>query len=171
LGIHLYEPCQWFLLDSGVTRNIPDLPGLIDSLTELWFYVRLDTKQVISYTFPRANLLAWYGKRLNLTQLNDSFVNQKKSTTKQNTHKKTKARFSRLLRHPAWKRSGSILTGKDKGGDKRFTRKTITNKCRILSCTFPCLSPNIGLQYSMLLPFAKTVCVSVRKNSIDGIDR
>jgi len=34
--------------------------------------------------------LAWYGKKLNLTQLKDSFVNQKKSTTKQNTHKKLK---------------------------------------------------------------------------------
>ena len=39
--------------------------------------------------------------------------------------------------------------------------------CRILSRTFPCLSPNIGLQYSILLPLAKTVCVSVRKNSVD----
>jgi len=27
----------------------------------------------------------------------------------QNQHKKTKARFSRLLQHPAWKRSGAIL--------------------------------------------------------------
>ena len=39
--------------------------------------------------------------------------------------------------------------------------------CRILVRTFPCLSPNIGLRNSTLLPFAKTVCVSVRKNSVD----
>jgi len=31
-------------------------------LIELWFYVPLDTKQVISETFLHANLLAWYGK-------------------------------------------------------------------------------------------------------------
>ena len=45
--------------------------------------------------------------------------------------------------------------------------KVFPYSCRILSRTFPCLSPNIGLQYSILLPFAKTVCVSVRKNSVD----
>ena len=33
--------------------------------------------------------------------------------------KKTKARFSRLLRHPAWKRSGSIL--KRKSEEKRIS--------------------------------------------------
>ena len=31
-------------------------------MTELWFYVPLDTKQVISEMFYRANPLAWYGK-------------------------------------------------------------------------------------------------------------
>jgi len=34
----------------------------VDWLTELWFYILLDTKQVISEMFPQANLLAWYGK-------------------------------------------------------------------------------------------------------------
>ena len=57
---------------------------------------------------PQANLMAWYGK-LNLTQLRHTFTNQKKCTTTQNKHKKTKARFSRLIRHPAWKRRGPIL--------------------------------------------------------------
>jgi len=33
----------------------------------------------------------------------------KKCSTAENNHKKTKARFSRLLQHPAWKRSGSVL--------------------------------------------------------------
>ena len=82
--------------------------------TELWFYVPLDTKQVISETFPQVNLLAWYGKKLNLTQQKRAFTNQKKCITTQNKHQKNKARFSRLLRHAAWKRSGSILKGKEK---------------------------------------------------------
>ena len=33
-----------------------------DALIELWFHVPVDTKQVISETFPQANLFAWYGK-------------------------------------------------------------------------------------------------------------
>jgi len=56
--------------------------------------------------FSQANLLDWYGKKLNLTQQKHSFTNQKICT--QNKQKKTKAMFSRLLRRPAWKRSGSI---------------------------------------------------------------
>ena len=47
-------------------------------------------------------------KKLNLTQRKHAFVNQKKCTTTHKKHKKTTAGFSRLLRHPAWKRSGSI---------------------------------------------------------------
>jgi len=42
--------------------------------------------------FPQANLLAWYGKKLNLTQQKHAFTNQKmyyKCTT-QNKHKKLK---------------------------------------------------------------------------------
>jgi len=41
-------------------RGYMPFPG--DSLIELWFHVPLDTKQVISETFPQANLLAWRGK-------------------------------------------------------------------------------------------------------------
>ena len=33
-----------------------------DWLIQLWFYVPLNTKWVISETFPQANLLAWYEK-------------------------------------------------------------------------------------------------------------
>ena len=33
-----------------------------DWLIELWFYVPLDTKHIISETFPHAVLLAWYGR-------------------------------------------------------------------------------------------------------------
>ena len=54
-----------------------------------------------------------WGKTKQLKQ-KKAFTNQKKCTTTQNKHKKTKARFSRLLRQPARKRSGSILKGKDK---------------------------------------------------------
>jgi len=47
-------------------------------------------------------------EKLNQTQRKHTITNQNKCTT-QNKHKKTKARFSRLLRHRAWKRSGPVL--------------------------------------------------------------
>jgi len=54
--------------------------------------------------------ISWLGmEKLNLTQQKHPFTNQKKCTMTQNKHKKTKARFSRLLRYPAWKRRGPIL--------------------------------------------------------------
>jgi len=65
--------------------------------------------------------LVW--KKLNLTQQKHEFNNQKKYTTTQNKHKKTKARFSLLLRHLAWKWSGSILKRKrDKKGKSEEKR-------------------------------------------------
>jgi len=48
-------------------------------------------------------------EKLNLTQQKHAFTNQKKCTTTQNKHQKTKARFSRLLRHPAWKQRGPTV--------------------------------------------------------------
>ena len=78
-------------------------------LTDLTFYVPLNTKWVILETFPQANLFAWYGKKLNLTQQKHPFTNHKKCTTAQNKHKKTEASFSRLLRHPAWKTESLFL--------------------------------------------------------------
>jgi len=57
---------------------------------------------------PHANLLDWYRKtKPNTTKAH--IYQSKKCTTTQNKHKKTKARFSRLLRHLAWKQSGSVL--------------------------------------------------------------
>jgi len=47
-------------------------------------------------------------EKLNLTQEKHTFANQKKCTTTKNKQK-TKARFSRLLLHLAWKRRGPIL--------------------------------------------------------------
>jgi len=41
--------------------------------------------------------LAWYGKKLNLKQQKHEFNNQKKYTTTQNKHNKTKAMFSLLF--------------------------------------------------------------------------
>jgi len=58
---------------------------------------------------PPSQSLGLVWKKLNLTQQRHTFTNQKKSTTAKNIHKKTKARFSRLLRHPAWKRWVPIL--------------------------------------------------------------
>ena len=57
---------------------------------------------------PQANL-GWFEKKQNLTEQKRTFTNQKKCTITQNKHKKTKARFSRLLQHPAWKRRGPVL--------------------------------------------------------------
>ena len=37
--------------------------GCIDRLIELWFYVPLDTKMVISETFPQVSLFSWYTKK------------------------------------------------------------------------------------------------------------
>jgi len=81
-----------------------------DGLIELWFYFPLNTKSVILETFPKP--ISWLGmEKLNLTQksMHSPITNQKKCTTTQNKDKKTKARFSRLLRHPAWKWRRPIL--------------------------------------------------------------
>jgi len=60
-----------------------------DWLIELWFYVQLNTKQVISETFPKP--ISWLGMaKQNLTQQKHTFTSQKKCTTTQNKHKKLK---------------------------------------------------------------------------------
>ena len=52
---------------------------------ELRLYVSLNTKQVISETFPKPS--SWLGmEKLNLTQQKHTFTNQKKCTTTQNKH-------------------------------------------------------------------------------------
>ena len=80
----LHDHClRQSLLCQSQIQTLPT--QCVNWLIELWFYVPLDKKQVISETFPLG--LAW--KKLNLTQ-------QK-----------------HVLQHPAWKRSGSILKGKD----------------------------------------------------------
>ena len=57
--------------------------------------------------FPKP--ICWLGmEKVNLTQQKHVFTNPEKCTTTQNKHKKTKAMFSRLLRHPLWKQRGPI---------------------------------------------------------------
>jgi len=52
-------------------------------LTELRFYIPLNTKQVIPETFPKP--ISWLGKEeTKLTQQKHTFTNQKKYTTTQN---------------------------------------------------------------------------------------
>jgi len=48
-------------------------------------------------------------KKQNLTQQKHTFTNQNKCTTTQKKTQKTKARFSCLLQHLAWKRTEPIL--------------------------------------------------------------
>ena len=99
----VYIYVYWLMTESR--RNVTGVTGVetcfMNWLTELWFYVPLDTKQVILETFPKPT--SWLGiEKLNLTQQKHAFTNQKKGTATQNKHK-TKTRFSRLLQHPAWK--------------------------------------------------------------------
>ena len=103
--IHTHIRRKYIHTHQVKTDKTRKLLSIKDRFTELSFYVPLDTKSVISETFCPANLLAWYGKQLKVTQQKPALTDQKKCTTTQNKHKKTKARFSRLLRHPAWKSS------------------------------------------------------------------
>jgi len=50
----------------------------------LWFYAPLDTNRSFRRR-PTRPLLAWYEKKLNVTQQNHTFTNQQKCTTTQNT--------------------------------------------------------------------------------------
>ena len=103
--------------------------SLLDLLLVLtdWFSCCLTSHstQTTSFRrcFPQANLLALYGKTLNLTQHKHGFANKKKCTTTQT--QKITARFSRLFRHPAWKRSGFIFSKEkiSKGRNKKKVKK------------------------------------------------
>jgi len=66
-------------------------------LIELWFYVPLDTKLVISEkTFPKP--ISWLGtEKISVTQQKHTLANQKKCTTAQ-TH--THNRFTALFPGP-----------------------------------------------------------------------
>jgi len=61
---------------------------LIDRLIEMrfYFYVPVDTKQVISETFPPVNRLAWYGKKTR--------PNTAKARIRQSKEEKTQARIT-----------------------------------------------------------------------------
>ena len=96
-----YEPYGWRRVFHGASQT--DRLRVIDRF-RCGFTSHLKQNGPFQKTFPQANLLASHEKKLNLTQEKHTFTNQKKCTTTHNKHKKTKVRFSRLLRHPAWKR-------------------------------------------------------------------
>jgi len=58
---------------------------------------------------PQANLLAWYGTTKPNTTNKQIHQSKEIYNNTNYTQKKTKARFSHLLRHPAWKRRGHSL--------------------------------------------------------------
>jgi len=99
-----------------VTGRTKKRKGVIDWLIEFWFGFTSNSTRARSFRrrFPKPVSRLGMGKKLNLTQQTHAFTNQKKCTTTRNKHEKTKVRFSRLLRHPVWKRRGSILKGKDR---------------------------------------------------------
>ena len=93
-------------------------------------------KQVISETFPQANLLAWYGQKTKPNTTKSTHSPIKRNVLIQNKQK-TKAMFSRLLRHLSWKRRGSILKDINKQTIYRVARKkrpelSVTITARIL---------------------------------------
>jgi len=69
--------------------------------------------------FPQANLLASYGKKLQLTQQKHAFTNHKKCTTTQNKHKKLKPGLVAFYDMWPGKAVGLFSEEKiSKGGDK-----------------------------------------------------
>ena len=94
----LTEKRRWNHRETNCGGHSHNYDGRNQRLIELRFYVPLDTKRVILETFPKP--IPWLGmEKLNLTQQKHAFTDQKK----------TKARFSCLLWHPAWNRRGPIL--------------------------------------------------------------
>jgi len=54
--------------------------------------------------------ISWLGmEKKTKPNTTKAHIHESKCTATQNKHKKTKARFSGLLRHPAWKWRGPIL--------------------------------------------------------------
>jgi len=81
---------SWAHYASQQTYHLPAEYQLI----ELQFYVILDTKQVISETFPKP--ISWRGmEKLNLTQQKHTFANEKMYYNTKYTQK-TKARLTVL---------------------------------------------------------------------------
>jgi len=91
-----------------LTRKPPRYTALDISWTSFdWVVVLRPTWHKIHHfgDVPQANLLAWYGK----TKPNTTKAHIHQSKEMYYNTKKTKARFSRLLWHPAWKRRGPTL--------------------------------------------------------------
>jgi len=79
-----------------------------DWLTD-WVMVLYCTQHKIGHfgAIPQANLLAWYGKTK--TNNESTHLPIERNVLQHKINTKTKARFSRLLRHLAWKRRGPIF--------------------------------------------------------------
>ena len=98
--------------------HLPDECGLVGTLSLSicsrlidWVKVLRPTRHKIGHfgDVPQANLLAWYWKtRPNTTKAHIHQSKEMQCTTTQNKQK-TKARFNRLLGHPACKQRGPIL--------------------------------------------------------------
>jgi len=97
---------RWF-----VRRRWSPIPVLTGpDVEQLRWYVQQRYRYATTETFPKpVSGLGMEKQNLSLTQQKHACTNQKKRTATQNKQKKTKARFSLLLRHLAWKRKGSIL--------------------------------------------------------------
>ena len=104
----LISNSYWRCFPGQGTNSNPKWPVPIDILlTELRFYITLDTKQVILEMFPSQSL--GLVRKDNLTQQKHALTNQNKRNITQNKHKKTKAyrHFNHLpqhlvSQHPLW---------------------------------------------------------------------
>jgi len=97
----------WRCFPGQGTHSNPKWPVPIDILlTQLRFYVPLDTKQVISETFPKP--ISWLGmEKQNLMQQKHALTNQKKCNTTQTQKAKAYRHFNhppqhQLSQHPLW---------------------------------------------------------------------
>jgi len=68
--------------------------------------------------FPKANLLAWYGKKLHLTQQKHAFANQKKCTTTQRKSEEKKDKWQSIR----YKQANNIYSAKIKNRIKGALR-------------------------------------------------
>ena len=76
--VHLSEPRDRVQSRTASRRSANRYITNKYRLTELWLYVPLDIKRLFwRDPFPQANLLAWYGIKLNLTQQKHALTNQK----------------------------------------------------------------------------------------------
>ena len=89
---------------SPATCSLPTPPAMLNPRPAFKHVHRDDTDTAVSqplYRSPCVSQQVSYDKKSMHPELNNTY-------NIKSTHTKTKARFSRLIQHPAWKRSGSI---------------------------------------------------------------